>query len=292
MGQPYKFGGKELLTANGLNEYDFGARRYFQAVPHFTSVDPLCEKIQHLSPYLYCGNDPVNLVDRNGKEPSKYEAALMSGCAYNDDEYNTYYEKLLQTKWSISEKTTSITMNKTGFGENGLQSMLFERTIDGETEYAYAFAGTNSFEDILEDFGQIVGTAPQYSLAIENAKTLSEEIGNAELTFVGHSLGGGEAAAASMATNRKAITFNRASVSKLTQLFHNLGSPRNIRNIIVKSQDSSGNYVMEPLSRVQNINILGAVIMPSKGITEFLRIDRQLGLSEAHSIKTIINYIR
>ena len=178
-GQPFKFGGKELLTANGLNEYDFGARRYLQAVPHFTSVDPLCEVRPDLSPYLYCGNDPVNLVDRNGKEPSKYEASLMSACAYNDDDYNVYYEKLLQTKWSISEKTTSITMNKTGFGENGLQSLLFERTIDGETEYAYAYAETNSFEDILEDFGQIVGTAPQYSLAIENAKTLSEEIGNA-----------------------------------------------------------------------------------------------------------------
>ena len=40
-GQPYKFGGKELLTANGLNEYDFGARFYYSAVPHFTSLDPL-----------------------------------------------------------------------------------------------------------------------------------------------------------------------------------------------------------------------------------------------------------
>ncbi len=32
-GQPYKFGGKELITANGLNEYDFGARQYYSAVP-------------------------------------------------------------------------------------------------------------------------------------------------------------------------------------------------------------------------------------------------------------------
>ncbi len=28
--QSYKFGGKELVTANGLNEYDFSARRYYQ----------------------------------------------------------------------------------------------------------------------------------------------------------------------------------------------------------------------------------------------------------------------
>ncbi|MDE6697804.1 MAG: hypothetical protein K2K25_13065 [Muribaculaceae bacterium] len=66
-GQPFKFGGKELLTANGLNEYDFGATRYFQAVPHFTSIDPLCEKRPDLSPYLYCGNNPVNAIDPTGK---------------------------------------------------------------------------------------------------------------------------------------------------------------------------------------------------------------------------------
>ena len=67
-GQPYKFGGKELITANGLNEYDFGARQYYQAVPHFTKPDPMCEKYYWLSPYLYCANNPVNIVDPNGKE--------------------------------------------------------------------------------------------------------------------------------------------------------------------------------------------------------------------------------
>ena len=64
--QPFKFGGKELTLQNGLNEYDFGARQYYPAVPHFTSVDPLCEKTPWLSPYLYCGNNPVNAVDPTG----------------------------------------------------------------------------------------------------------------------------------------------------------------------------------------------------------------------------------
>ena len=66
VGQPYKFGGKELITANGLNEYDFGARMYYSAVPFFTRIDPLCECFHHLSPYLFCGNDPVNNVDPSG----------------------------------------------------------------------------------------------------------------------------------------------------------------------------------------------------------------------------------
>ena len=65
-GQPYRFGGKELITANGLNEYDFGARQYYTAVPGFTRIDPMAEKYPWLSPYLYCANNPVNFSDPTG----------------------------------------------------------------------------------------------------------------------------------------------------------------------------------------------------------------------------------
>lgn len=32
----------------------------------FTTMDPMCEKYYHLSPYAYCGNNPVNAVDMQG----------------------------------------------------------------------------------------------------------------------------------------------------------------------------------------------------------------------------------
>jgi len=121
-------------------------------------------------------------------------------------------------------------MNYTDLGQNGLQSELFERTTSGKTEYAYAYAGTNSLEDVAEDVAQLFGAAPQYYIAIDNAKTLSKELKNNELTFVGHSLGGGEAAAASMATGRAAITFNPAAVSCLTSLFNGLGKASKVIN--------------------------------------------------------------
>ena len=291
-GQPYKFGGKELITANGLNEYDFGARQYFSAVPFFTRIDPLCEKFMHLSPYLFCGNNPVNFVDLYGEEPTKYEAALMAGCAYKDDNFNDYYDLLQSKQWTLSDKGTSIQFNYTSFGQNGLQSMLFEKTVDGVTEYAYAFAGTNSIEDGLEDLAQLAGAAPQYDSAIDNARALSDELSTSELTFIGHSLGGGEAAAASMATGRKAITFNRASVSRMTQLIHNLGSTRNVRNVITKSLGSDGKFVLEPLSRIQNTVIFGVPLMRQKGVTEYLKVNHRLSFMEAHSISTVINHIK
>lgn len=121
-------------------------------------------------------------------------------------------------------------MNYIKLGENGLQSTIFQRTNakTGKTEYAYVFAGTNSIEDGIEDISQVTLGAPQYNVAIDNARKLSNELKDSELTFVGHSLGGGLAAAASMATGKAAITFNRASVSDRTKSINNLGTLQNV----------------------------------------------------------------
>ena len=53
---------------NGLNENDFSARWLDNAVPRFTASDPLAERHPDESPYLYCGNNPVNRVDPSGLE--------------------------------------------------------------------------------------------------------------------------------------------------------------------------------------------------------------------------------
>ena len=66
---PYRFTGKELDRMNSLNMYDFGARWYDVAgVPMWTSIDPLCEKYYHITPYSYCAGNPVIFVDPNGEE--------------------------------------------------------------------------------------------------------------------------------------------------------------------------------------------------------------------------------
>lgn len=66
---PFRFTGKELDRLNGLNMYDFGARWYDVAgVPMWTSIDPLCEKYYNVSPYNYCGGNPVNAIDPYGED--------------------------------------------------------------------------------------------------------------------------------------------------------------------------------------------------------------------------------
>lgn len=65
--QPYKYNGKELDLMHGLNTYDYGARQYNPVTGRWDRVDPLCEKDYPTSPYVFCGNNPVNRIDPDGK---------------------------------------------------------------------------------------------------------------------------------------------------------------------------------------------------------------------------------
>ena len=88
--QPYKYNGKELDTKNGLNWYDYGAREYDPSLGRFTSLDPLAKDYYYISPYTYCGNNPVLFIDKFGLNfgpgdlfKTKREAALDWGMYYN-----------------------------------------------------------------------------------------------------------------------------------------------------------------------------------------------------------------
>lgn len=64
--QPYLYNGKEFDEMHDLNWYDYGARMYEPALGRFMTMDPLAEKYYSISPYAYCGNNPINNVDPNG----------------------------------------------------------------------------------------------------------------------------------------------------------------------------------------------------------------------------------
>ena len=51
---------------NHLGWYDNHARWYDPVSMRFTTPDPLAEKYFHITPFAYCANNPVNLIDVNG----------------------------------------------------------------------------------------------------------------------------------------------------------------------------------------------------------------------------------
>ena len=62
----YKFNGKEKDFETGYHYY--GARYYDSEKINWLSVDPLSDKYPSMSPYAYCANNPVILVDPDGRD--------------------------------------------------------------------------------------------------------------------------------------------------------------------------------------------------------------------------------
>ncbi|NVE01905.1 DUF2974 domain-containing protein, partial [Massilia sp. BJB1822] len=83
--------------------------------------------------------------------------------------------------------------------------------------YVYANRGTDERIDWAHNFLQSVGkSSSQYERAIEIARRLKSSEIAAQLTFTGHSLGGGLASAQSIVTGIPGITFNAAGLNPAT----------------------------------------------------------------------------
>ncbi|MDQ1097185.1 RHS repeat-associated core domain-containing protein [Chryseobacterium camelliae] len=209
---PYKFNAKELDSETAL--YYYGARYYNPRLSIWYGVDPLAEKYPSWSPYAYTFNNPIIFTDPDGREPYKptpKEAAAMAAHVYGDKKDN-----ILIGGWRVSKKDFGITLENQ---KSGFKSQVYERVVNGKvTEYTYATAGTEDLaKDGLADVSQPLGASSQYSLSAKNATTLSNELGDMELSYTGHSLGGGLAALNSNLTRREAITFNAAGVGIATK---------------------------------------------------------------------------
>ena len=74
----YLFSGKELQDGNlggsMLGLYDFGARHYDSFIGRWLTVDLYAKAYPNVSPYNYCLNNPVNLVDLLGLSPTKIDS--------------------------------------------------------------------------------------------------------------------------------------------------------------------------------------------------------------------------
>lgn len=57
--------------------YDYGARNYDPVLGRWMNVDPLAEKFPSRSPYNFCMNNPLRLVDPTGMAPE--DIIIISG---------------------------------------------------------------------------------------------------------------------------------------------------------------------------------------------------------------------
>ncbi len=186
-----------------------------------------------ISYYAVFANNPVWFFDMKLDTPTVKEAALMSKKVYGGLSKKEQAE-LDQSGWKVSSAEKGLNYDS----KSGMHSELYERTIDGKTEYSLVFEGSTSLNDWTHNLLQFWGFSDQTSRAIKLAQDLTSpksKIHGQELTFVGHSLGGGLANAAALKTNRPSITFNPAWLSSNTIAFHglNIFNQHKLKNYVI-----------------------------------------------------------
>ena len=88
----YKFTGKERDKESGLDY--FGARYYDSEIGRWLSVDPLGSQRPGLSPYQYCQNNPLALIDHTGMLDDWYE----------NEDHEVVYDKDVHSQDDLDKK--------------------------------------------------------------------------------------------------------------------------------------------------------------------------------------------
>lgn len=144
-------------------------------------------------------------------------------------------------------------------GSEGLDYVLFE---EDDGDLVLAFRGTEplSAVDWVEDVEQAFGQSEQYEQAVSLARELQIEVDQynqdnglqgkdaIDLSFTGHSLGGGLATAAALATGEEAIVFDAAGLSSST-----------IENLNLDTENASA---------VTNFNVKGDFLSDHNGLMD------------------------
>lgn len=231
--------------------------------------------------YAYSFNDPVNLMDPGGNATDG-ESAKLAESAYFDDAVHER-EGVLPDGWvRDSDEQMAAKYPNTVFEDKhtGFQARTYSNPQTRET--VLAFAGTTDFGDWVTNVVQGNGfLTAQHAQASAAAKSVASNVAKKgdNLSFVGHSLGGGLAIIGAISIKntsfRNAITFNAAGIHLFSRaLFEeNFFGKSNMKNHVMSN---------DPVSQLNHVNPMLTV----PGRNSYYN-GAGLGIVEAHSISAL-----
>ena len=140
----YTFSAKEKDSETGLSY--FGARYYSSDLSIWLSVDPMSDKYPSLSPYVYCANNPVKLVDPNGEEWEVNESGYVR--QVGDIDNNTLYAVKGTTEFSFGERKT----NKDGTFISMMADEEIMRTMTSDGNNFTGYISVDNRDKMIETF--------------------------------------------------------------------------------------------------------------------------------------------
>ena len=183
--QDYKYNGKELDRKGGLDWYDYGARHYDAVLGRFMTMDPLGEKYYGWSPYAYCLNSPVNLIDPDGKDVAILIAKDGAGgyghmaAVIQDKDGNYFYMTVGNTD---GQAATASGISSGAAGGMTLMKIPFEgteATMDKAIEVAKSDKNNSLYTDNV-----VLKTSSKMDKSIfENAKNLKKSFENGDTKY-------------------------------------------------------------------------------------------------------------
>jgi len=98
----HRFSGKEKDSESNYSY--FGSRYYNSELSIWLSVDPMSDKYPSLSPFAYCANNPLILIDPNGEDIEL--TFYTSNCAHTKDEFTKIVNQGLGGQFEADYKQT------------------------------------------------------------------------------------------------------------------------------------------------------------------------------------------
>ncbi len=126
----HSFSAKERDVETGLSY--FGARYYSSDLSIWLSVDPMSGKYPSTSPYTYCRNNPIILVDPNGKFDTRSEARQYRRMHHTGGRIlkNSQKDKFAGA-FSIDNKRKGISYTKPQYEETDANIVMHGLSSDG-----------------------------------------------------------------------------------------------------------------------------------------------------------------
>ncbi|MDE5930067.1 MAG: hypothetical protein K2H03_06260, partial [Muribaculaceae bacterium] len=189
-----KFSGKELVTFRGFDAMDYHARWRGLSLPLFDTPDPLQHDYTPLSPYMYCGGDPVNRTDPSGEDivvlnyGNDIEHQHLALLIQNVDGKWQYYSVNGNNFYLFGEHKGGRTFNDVAIGSWDSPQEFFNSSYnvrDEESKYdksknhfgfceGYQISTTAEQDAIMRDsFTKIANT--EYNLLFNNCATAVQQ---------------------------------------------------------------------------------------------------------------------